>query len=274
MKKVETEDNISVEKFHVSPLNVRAEEPFGEAEEDQLLIANLRQGKIIGPFKVRSENGGYGVFVGRRRFLAKKAAGGTHFVTGVDFLVDEMNDEEAIEASLTENLKVLRKTMNPITRAKALNNIVAHSPSGLNFTARRLGIPPSTLSEWIKVLELSTTLQEAMHTGLLSYTDGLKVARLNLGEALQDRLAEMLETSTVDAFRTELARLATNKRKRGIPLGVYEIIRVTWDKRNKDEMNYLETLSKTAEQTGKNVPEYVKGVLIRHVDDIMKKRIS
>lgn len=48
-------EHISVDKFHVSKMNVRAEEPFGESEEDKQLISNLTRGKIIGPFKARLE---------------------------------------------------------------------------------------------------------------------------------------------------------------------------------------------------------------------------
>lgn len=101
-------NSIPVEEFHVSPLNVRFGKPFGGSEEDQLLIANLRKGKIIGPFKARPEEDSYGVVVGRRRFLAKKEAGARQFVVGVDCLIEEMTDDEAREMSLIENLEALR----------------------------------------------------------------------------------------------------------------------------------------------------------------------
>ena len=105
---------LSVEKFHVSELTVRAGRPFGESGEDRVLIDQLRQGKIIGPFKARPERDGYGVVVGRRRFLATKEAGAEFFVVGSDCLIEEMTDEEAREASLIENLSILRKDMDPI----------------------------------------------------------------------------------------------------------------------------------------------------------------
>lgn len=264
---LKTGDLVPVEQFQVSPLNVRVGEQFGNSGEDQLLIANLRHGNIIGPFKVRPENGGYGVVIGRRRFLAKKEVGAKHFVAGVDFVIEAMNDEEAVEASLVENLDVFRKMMNPITRAKALNKIIAHS-AGLRVTSRRLGIPASTLSEWLKVLELSPKLQEAIAKGLLTFKDSIKVARLKLGKVRQDLLADTLTTMGLDAFRKEVARLTTGKGKRGIPKGVYEITRVTWDTRNRSEMNSYETLTKAAEQKGMDLPEYMKSVLTRHAETI------
>jgi ParB family chromosome partitioning protein len=264
-------DRIPVEKLHVSALNVRAEEPFGEAEEDKQLIANLRRGKIIGPFKARPEGDGYGVIVGRRRFLAKKEAGAKYFVVGTDCLIEEMTDEEAREASLIENLDILRKTMNPITRAERLAEIIEFSPLGLRETARRLGISASTLSEWLKILELSPRMQEVVAKGLLGYTDALMVARMKLDEALQNELAEVVETKGVEAFKRELMRISEGKMKRGIPKAVYEVNRVVWDKRNRKEMSYYETLTKAAERKGMKVPEFIKDFLIRHIDEIEKE---
>ena len=58
---------------------MRVEDVFGESDEDRALIENLRKGTIVHPFKARPEGNGYGVYVGRRRFLAKKAIGTKHF---------------------------------------------------------------------------------------------------------------------------------------------------------------------------------------------------
>jgi len=232
--------HIPVEKFHISELNVRVGQPFGESEEDRALIDQLRWGKIIEPFKARPEGDGYGVVVGRRRFLAKKEIGTKFFVVGSDCLIEEMTDEEARETSLIENLKILRKELDPITRAMRLNEIVSYSPTGLRGTARRLGIPPSTLSEWLKVLELSPKMQEAVAKGLLYYTDALHLAKMKIGQIKQDELAEILEKEGVEAFKKELERLAEKKLKRGTPKGKYIILRATFDKRYPPDVEICE----------------------------------
>lgn len=258
-------DRIPVDKFHVSKMNVRAEEPFGEAEEDKQLIANLRRGKIIGPFKARPEGDGYGVVVGRRRFLAKKESGAKEFVFGVDCLIEDMSDEEAREISLVENLESLRKSLNPITRAKRLNELIAFSPTGLRGTARRLGIPASTLSEWLKLLQLSPKMQEAVKEKKLGYTDALMVAREKFGEELQDELVQVLETEGKEEFKKELARVTAGRMKRGIPKGVYIILRTTFDKRYKPDVETYEKLTRLAEAKKMDVDTYAKWVLSEHV---------
>jgi ParB/RepB/Spo0J family partition protein len=255
---------LPIERFHVSELNVRAGRPFGEGEEDKTLINHLKRGKIIGPFKARPEKDGYAVVVGRRRYLAKKSAGAKFFVAGSDCLIEDMTDEEAREASLIENLSILRKDMDPITRATRLNEIVSFSPAGLRATARRLGIPASTLSEWLKVLALSPKMQEAVANGLLCYTDALKLAKMSIGQLKQDELAEILEKEGIEAYRKELERLGKKKLKRGAPKGKYIILRTTLDRMYPPDVELYEKLKRLAEAKKMKLDEYCKWVLTEH----------
>jgi ParB family chromosome partitioning protein len=264
----EVEKRILTPKFHVSPLNVRAGEPFGETKEDKRLIAQLRRGRIVGPFKARPEGDGYGVFVGRRRFLAKKEGGAKYFVVGVDCLIEDVCDKDAKEASLIENLEILRKEMNPITRAKTLNEVISFSAAGLRGTARRLGISASTLCEWLKVLELSPRMQEALAKDLLFYTDALRIARMKLGTDLQDKLAEMLETEGPVAFKRELARLSKGGSKKGFSRGVYTILRITFDKRYKPDAELCEKITELSKAENMKLDEYCKWVLTEHVKSV------
>ena len=265
-------EQIPVGSFHVSELNVRAGRPFGESEEDRALIEQLRRGKIIGPFKARPEKDGYGVVVGRRRFLAKKSAGAKFFVVGSDCLIEEMTDEEAREASLIENLSILRKDMDPITRAERLNEIVSSSPVGLRGTARRLGIPASTLSEWLKVLELSPKMQEAVARGLLCYTDALNLTKTEIGQMKQDELAEILEKEGIEAYRKELERLANKKLKKGAPKGKYLILRAAFDKMYPPDVELYEEITQRAEARKMKLDEYCKWVLTEHVSGEESKK--
>jgi len=168
-------------------------------------------------------------------------------------------------------LEILRKTMNPVTRAKQLNEIISFSTEGLRGTARRLGIPASNLSEWLKILELSPKMQEAVAKELLGYTEAMKLARMKLGLELQDKLAEVLENEGADVFWKELSRLSTDKMKRGIPKGVYKIDRIMWDKRNRKEMDDYDIVRKVAQAKGMKTPDYIKDFVTKHIDDIKQE---
>ena len=64
---------IPVEKLYVSPLNVRAEEEFGNSLEDEMLRRNVEETGIKQLITVRPDGKGrYEVLLGRRRFLSTK----------------------------------------------------------------------------------------------------------------------------------------------------------------------------------------------------------
>lgn len=267
-----TGDRIPTERFHVSEMNVNYGEPFGQDERDKNLIGQLRRGRIVQKFTARPEGDEYGVVIGRRRFLGKKWVGAKEFVVGKDCVIEEMTDEEAREASWIENLDILRKGMNPVRRARQLSEILAFSTSGLRGMARRWDISASTLSEWLKILELSPKMQNALAEGKVFFKEALTVARAKLGKELQDELADLLETEGLDAFKRELSRILAKKGKRGIPRGVYEVDRVTWDKRNVKEMEPYEIVHEVAEAKGMKPPEYIKDFIIRHIDEIKREK--
>lgn len=261
-------DKIPVEKFFVSKWNVRADEEFGDKDSDVLLTKHLSHADIVQPFTARPEDDGYGVIIGRRRFLAKKESGVKTFVIGKDCLIKEMSDEEALDCSLRENLQVFQDDLNPISRAIALSKILSRKTTGLRGLARVWRMQPSTLSEWLKVLELSPKMQDALTKGLLLYSDARQILRMGLGTELQDKLAEILETDGLEAFKNEVARIPTGKMKRGIPKDIYIILRTTFDRRYKPDIALYEKISKLAETKKMKVDEYTKWVLSEHVKSL------
>ena len=259
---------VPADRFHISKSNVREGQAFGESDEDKALIEQLRRGRIIEPFKARPEHNGYGVFVGRRRFLAKKEVGIKHFVVGQDCIVENISDDDAREASLIENLSILRQEMDPMTRARRVADIVDYNMAGLRAAARKLGISPSTLCEWTKILELSPRIQEAVAKGLICYTDALTLTRLKLGELMQEQLANILVKQGSDAFKRELEKVLKGTGRRGTPKGKYVVFRTTFLKASEADMYICEKLRQLADAKNMKVDEYCKQALADHVKNM------
>ncbi|NVM23798.1 MAG: ParB N-terminal domain-containing protein [Desulfobacterales bacterium] len=264
-------DKIPVEKFFVSKMNMRVDEPFGESKEDQALIKHFRgRAEIVQPFKARPEGDGYGAVVGRRRFLALKEAGRLKELTvGQHVLIAEMSDKEAMDASLKENLEEFHKTPDPISRAKAISAYLSRLPTGLRGLARSWGISHSTLSEYLKILDLNPAMQETVRKGQVSFRDGLATARLKLEDEVQTKLAKTAETQGVDTFKRELARHMAGKGKRGIPAGIYIVVRSIFDKRSRDDLRYYKTLEKLAKEKEIGVADYAKQVIVDHIKSVV-----
>ena len=257
---------VPVDKIHVSKLNVRVEDAFGESDEDHALIENLRKGTIVHPFKARPEGDGYGVYVGRRRFLAKKAIGTKLFIVGKDMIIEQIDDDRARKESTVENLELFRKNMDPWTRAKGLQQIIDFSVGlSLRSVAKELGIPHNTLSEWTSILQLHGDFPRLIKDGKLGYWDAIKLVRLKLGELQEEELAKVLDEQGIDAYQIALAKITGGAEKRGVPKGKYVIIRTTLEKRSKEDMKLLEGLETLAKAQNKEVNEYAKDVLTEHV---------
>jgi ParB family chromosome partitioning protein len=260
-------ERIPAERFHVSELNVRASEPFGESENDKNLIENLRRGNIIEPFLARPEQKGFGVYVGRRRFLAKCAVGTKAFVVGKDVLIENTDMGQAREDSLVDNLDALREEMNPLVRAKAVMDLIGANMIGVREVARKLGLGPSTLSEWIKILELTPPMQEAVGKGQIYYKDALTLAKMKPTEIQQEKLAEAAETGGRDGYMAALETIQTGYEKRGIPKGKYLVVRTMFERAH--EKNIYDKLTQLAKAKNMEVDEYSKWVLTEHVKSLL-----
>ncbi len=264
-------EKMAADKFHVSKYNVRYGQPFGESQEDKSLIEQLRRGKIINPFLARPEGeNSFGVYVGRRRFLAKKYLGTREFEVGKDCLIEDIDGDAAREASLIENLSILRKGVDPITRATALNQIMSFGGGGLRQTAARLGMAPSTLSEYVRVLSLSPKIQDVVRKGLLPFKgkgtcSALGIAKLEFGSIAEDELAELVINEGFEALAKELDRRTAGRKKRGIPKDVYDVVRITYNKKWRDDVQVYQKLESLAEAKGITLVEYVKSVLEDHI---------
>ena len=259
-------DRIPAERFHVSKLNVRVDEPFGDSEEDKALIENARRGKLVQPFKARPEGDGYGIYVGRRRFLSKMAVGAKAFVVGQEVIIDNISDDQAREDSLVENLSVLREEMNPLLRARKIQDLIDFNMIGLRAVARKLGIAASSLSEWTKILELPPSMQQAVATGKSYYKDALTLAKLKLGEIQQEQLAQALESGGWEAYLMELDKIVTGLGKRGVPKGKYMVVRAMFMR--SDSATY-DGLVRLADAKSMDLDEYVKQILTEHVQKLL-----
>lgn len=208
------EKYIDIDAIRVSPFNVRQSYAFPSdfsklKGKDKAFARSVREQGILHAITVRRVEGaeGYECVIGQRRLLAAKVAK----LKKVRCVVEEYNDLEAILASLSENIH--RKDIDPIARAQAIKQLLEMAKP--RQVAKKLGLPKSTLSEWVKVTELCSDVQDMLRVGEISYRAALKLAQKNLLPAEQIHLAKIATESMKDFYR-EL-----RKRKRdykGVPI--------------------------------------------------------
>jgi ParB/RepB/Spo0J family partition protein len=246
-------EQISIEKLYVSDLNVRYDHEFGD-EEDQELINNIESIGILQPIVVRPREDNYEIIIGRRRFLSMQKNG----VKQVTCLVTDLNDDEALDASISEN--VFRKSVDPVTLGKWIRKRLEESNISLSEYARKIGKAKSTLSEWVRMNDLSQEIQEEVQGGSVPFNYALKVARMDLTEEQEKMLALEARNNGIDAFKKAVDRISSGKEKRGAPAGLL-VIRINFGKESQE----YDKLKELSEKKGMELSEYTMNILRDHV---------
>jgi ParB family chromosome partitioning protein len=205
---------IPIAKLYVGKLNVRS--AAGDITE---LTRSIEEEGVLQPILVRAVKEKYEIIVGSRRFSAAKAAG----LKSIPAIIKEMNDGEAIVASLTENIQ--RGDLQPEEEANAIKKLVGIYRSNREV-ARVLGLSEGTIRMKLSVLELVPKLRKQMR---------IKYAPPQREREKEEALPFEHATMIAEAFRTEeIKRLPKEEREekqvsiaRAIaPLPQYEARRV------------------------------------------------
>ena len=243
--------NVPTEKLVISPMNVRASVIFNiEDEENVRLMDNIKARGLDDPLLVRPVGDKFEIVKGRRRFMSSR-----HFLPEFSCIVKEMTNEEALKASLSDI--VTYKDTDPITRAKAFKHLVKITGKTLTQIGKEMKIPKQTLSDWLKLTELSDKLQEKVATKVVPVRYALQAARLKLPKESQDMLAEAADKGT-EFFKKEMWRLAEDRPRRGAPPGLL-VVRIVFAE---DTYN---TLLEEANSLGRDLSGHCKTILDERV---------
>jgi ParB family transcriptional regulator, chromosome partitioning protein len=201
------------------------------------LTASVRERGVLEPVLVRRVARGYELVAGERRTRAARDAGLTH----VPAIVLDLDDREALEISIMENLQ--REDLNAVEETEAvlqllelsleidragalalLNELVQESrgraPQGRFAEAQkrvavelfeRLGrfTPASFLSNRVPILSFPNELLGAVREGRLSFTKAQALARIEDGE---DRRRLLAEAADEDLSLSQIRRRITELR--------------------------------------------------------------
>jgi len=171
---------MEVELSRISP---NALQPRKSFKDDTLheLAASIKAKGIIQPVVVRKkENGGYEIIAGERRFRASHIAG----LKKIPVVVKEVASAEVLELALIENIQ--REDLNPVETADAYDRLIKEFGLTQEKMADRVGKDRSTVTNYLRLLELPAEVKKDLAEGTLSM--GHAKAILSL-DAPQKRLA-------------------------------------------------------------------------------------
>ncbi len=130
------------------------------------LVASIRKSGILQPITVRKRDGRHEIIAGERRWTAAKACG----LATIPVIIRDADDEQMLELALIENIQ--REDLNAIDRAKAYKRFCTRFNLRAEELADRLGEDRSTVANYMRILELSNSVQDLVAQGRIGMGHG------------------------------------------------------------------------------------------------------
>ena len=150
---------IEVELIDPNPLQPRRDFPEETLKE---LAGSIRASGIVQPILVRKAGVRYQLVAGERRLRAAGQAG----LKLIPAVVRDLTDRDALELALTENL--LREDLNPLEVARGYEALQERFQLTHEEIAARLGTNRSTVTNALRLLRLSASVQAMITSKAIS----------------------------------------------------------------------------------------------------------
>ncbi len=169
--------------------------------ELKLLADSISASGILQPLAVRKKtDGSYELIAGERRLKAAVAAG----LRRVPCVIHKADDETAALYAVMENLQ--RSDLTVFEEAAGLQHLIEEYGMSQSEIAARLGLAQSTLSNKLRLLKLSDSLQERILSSRLTERHARALLRLpedRREAALDHILAEGLTLKQAEEYISE-----------------------------------------------------------------------
>ena len=141
--------------------------------ELKLLAESISANGIIQPLAVRkTENSKFEIIAGERRYRVAKMVG----LRRIPCVIHTADEQTAAMLSLTENLQ--RSNLNIFEEARALDQLINYYGISQSKAAVNLGMAQSTLSNKLRLLNLSPEIQEKISKAGLTERHAQALLRL------------------------------------------------------------------------------------------------
>lgn len=184
---------IPIKQIKPNPFQPRKVWDGAEIEE---LASSIREQGLIQPIVVRKAGEAYQIVAGERRFRALQHLGRE----SAPVVVREMDDRGMLEVALVENLQ--RKDLNPIEKAQAFKALIDRFRLTHEAVSARLGLDRSTVTNFLRLLDLPELIREAVSRGTISMGHARSIVALS-SPAEQLVLAKRIEREGMSVRKLE-----------------------------------------------------------------------
>ena len=148
------ETQADIEDIYPNPDQPRT---FFKKEELEELAASIKRDGLLQPILVRRIPEGYQIIAGERRYQACRLLN----LDTVPIIVREVDDNEAIELALVENIQ--RADLNPIEEAYGYKRLIERRGMTQTEVAQAVSKGRSTIANSLRLLELPEEAQQLLY---------------------------------------------------------------------------------------------------------------
>ena len=150
--------------IHLELIERNPFQPRKDFDEETLaeLTESVKRHGVLQPVLVRPHNGSYQLIAGERRLIASKRAG----LETIPCRVLELEDKQVCAVAIEENLK--RKDLNVLEKAQAFKDYLDRFGSTIEELATTLSLNRSTVSNFIRMLDLAEPVKAAIRDEKIS----------------------------------------------------------------------------------------------------------
>ena len=188
-----TTKEINLEKITAGRYQPRQE--FDDVKIQELADSIKKHG-VLSPILVREVGlDRFEVIAGERRVRASKIAG----LKTIPSLINQKEDQEALEAALIENLQ--REDLNPVEEARGYDRLKREFELTQGEIAKATGKARSTVANSMRILSLSSKILDMISQGALERGHAKILSSLETTKA--EQLAETISQKKLTVRQTE-----------------------------------------------------------------------
>ena len=203
----------SSDQIQISKIKTNQYQPRSIFDEQKIneLATSIKKHGVIQPILVRKEGEGFELIAGERRFRASKIAG----LKKIPAVVTIASNTKSLEIAILENVQ--REDLNSIEVARGYQRLKDEFKYTQEQLSESIGKPRSSIANSLRLLSLSTKIQELISSDKIS--EGHAKILLGLEANLADTMAKKVVEEKMSvrdleaALKTKDFKTATKKPK-------------------------------------------------------------
>ena len=175
---------IPIERVVPNPMQPRQD--FDTSALTELKDSIAERG-VLQPIVVRPRGDDYEIVMGERRWRASRSLG----LDELPAIVRDIPDNDLLEVALIENIQ--RKDLNPVEKSLAFHRLSQELGLTHGEIARRVGKNRSSVTNYLRLLELPDSVQDHLKSGRLSMGHARAILALDSSEAREEACQRVLD---------------------------------------------------------------------------------